>query len=201
MDNFKNYLVGDNKRHHLKPRVVSSYISYFNKSLRILNLDENKLFKIKNPKRLNRLRDELLQSPKYKKLSESYKGHINSIFGKYIKYTEKLRNVEDNANDYVEGLILSYNHLLERSSDKKKAKKLLLQKLAFLDNSPPATQKFSKALCKYIGIKDEQEFKSLYKVYLKFQAGKYLEIIISQPKLAAKLIAIKSHIEVLKKPN
>lgn len=184
------------KNHPLTDRSLSSYLSYLNRVPKTLGIKESTFYKITSVERLLKMQSELYNHPSYKKIAPNTQEHIRSVLGKYIGYTEKMRQTEKLSDHYIKSLLLSFKRNKELADTKKL--KRLLSYFSFVDDADSDLPKFNKTLCAYFGIESEKELKAIYRTNRKYHSDDYYSLILTEPDRIAKLLAMQAHYNFLK---
>lgn len=182
----------------LKPESFSSYASYLKRVPIILKINSDLFFKIDKPNKLISIKEELKSNKDFKKVVKKSQGNILTAFHRYIESIENLHNLKTFSKRYLKDLNLSYKDYIKKSLDKKKATKLLVKKLSSLLEPSGSTITWDKQLGNYLKLKNQNEINLICTVAKNLLLEKYHKMVAKEPEMTAKIIAIKTHIKILK---
>ena len=74
----------------------------------------------------------------------------------------------------------------------------MVKKLSRLFESGQSGHDWEKQVCNYLNVKSQKEIKLIYKVSQNLLLGKYHEMVAENPVTTAKVLAIQTHIRILK---
>jgi len=200
MDTLKS-LIKNNRKHPLTAKVVSDYMSRLKNVPDFLGIELDAFLSIKNPKKLMELFEKLQSNSIFRSKSIGVQGNIKTAFRRYIESVKQLNDIKPEAKRYLLELTLSHQEIKKNSKNPKEATKALVTSLSNLVEPNQGLKKLNKAVCNYLKLKDPKEIESIYNVSQNLLAGKYYEMVSEHFETTAKIIAIKTHIKVLKARN
>jgi len=185
-----------NPKRPLSSRVISDYKSSLKHGLTILESNPDQFFKIENPKKLYQILMELEARPKFKKLPS--RANIRTAFRAYIESVEILANLKTIAKTHLKDLESSYDILKEKSPTKKTVIKSLVPKISRIFEANQSVKSLGAPIRSYLKIDNQKEIDLIYNVSQNLLRGKYYDMVFKQFEVTAKVIAINSHIKILK---